>query len=225
MQLNAEARQLLVDSYVHLRKNDTAPGSRVAYRMTVRQLEALIRLSEAIARCHLDDEFQDENIEHGDNEENGDIGENGEAQPGGADADANNMNPENADGAGGKKLVITDEYFQRVTQALVMRLRQHEEMVQREGSGLAGMRQRDLIQWYVKQRNESEAYENEEEAKAEVTKVKAIIESLVRREGHLIVVNEEEVPPQGEDDGNARRPSRNNRILAVAPNYVLDQLD
>ncbi|KAJ0770619.1 putative DNA helicase [Helianthus annuus] len=252
--LNAEARQLLVDSYVHLRKNDTAPGSRVAYRMTVRQLEALIRLSEAIARCHLDDEvlprhvslatkllktsvisvesqeidlteFQDENIEHGDNEENGDIGENGEAQPGGADADANNMNPENADGAGGKKLVITDEYFQRVTQALVMRLRQHEETVQREGSGLAGMRQRDLIQWYVKQRNESEAYENEEEAKAEVTKVKAIIESLVRREGHLIVVNEEEVPPQGDDDGNARRPSRNNRILAVAPNYVLDQLD
>ncbi|KAM0067538.1 putative DNA helicase [Helianthus debilis subsp. tardiflorus] len=252
--LNAEARQLLVDSYVHLRKSDTAPGSRVAYRMTVRQLEALIRLSEAIARCHLDDEvlprhvslatkllktsvisvesqeidlteFQDENIEHGDNEENGDIGENGEAQPGGADADANNMNPENADGAGGKKLVITDEYFQRVTQALVMRLRQHEETVQREGSGLAGMRQRDLIQWYVKQRNESEAYENEEEAKAEVTKVKAIIESLVRREGHLIVVNEEEVPQGDDDDGNARRPSRNNRILAVAPNYVLDQLD
>ena len=56
MQLNAEARQILVDSYVALRKGDTAPGSRVAYRMTVRQLEALIRLSEAIARCHLDDE-------------------------------------------------------------------------------------------------------------------------------------------------------------------------
>ncbi|GMN67104.1 hypothetical protein TIFTF001_036163 [Ficus carica] len=48
--LNAEARELLVDSYVALRRGDTAPGSRVAYRMTVRQLEALIRLSEAIAR-------------------------------------------------------------------------------------------------------------------------------------------------------------------------------
>lgn len=56
MQLTAEARKLLVDSYVNLRRGDTAPGSRVAYRMTVRQLEALIRLSEAIARCHLDDE-------------------------------------------------------------------------------------------------------------------------------------------------------------------------
>lgn len=56
MQLTSEARQLLVDSYVALRRGDTAPGSRVAYRMTVRQLEALVRLSEAIARCHLDDE-------------------------------------------------------------------------------------------------------------------------------------------------------------------------
>lgn len=54
MQLKAEARQLLVESYVSLRRGDTAPGSRVAYRMTVRQLEALIRLSEAIARSHLD---------------------------------------------------------------------------------------------------------------------------------------------------------------------------
>ena len=34
----------------------------------------------------------------------------------------------------GKKLVISDEYFQRVTQALVMRLRQHEEAVTREGN-------------------------------------------------------------------------------------------
>lgn len=54
MQLNSEARKLLVDSYVALRRGDTAPGSRVAYRMTVRQLEALIRLSEAIARCYME---------------------------------------------------------------------------------------------------------------------------------------------------------------------------
>lgn len=36
----------------------------------------------------------------------------------------------------GKKLVISDEYFQRVTQALVMRLRQHEESVAQEGDQL-----------------------------------------------------------------------------------------
>lgn len=54
MQLGSEAQKVLVDSYVALRRGDTTPGSRVAYRMTVRQLEALIRLSEAIARSHLE---------------------------------------------------------------------------------------------------------------------------------------------------------------------------
>jgi len=54
LQLSPEARKLLVESYVALRRGDTTPGTRVAYRMTVRQLEALIRLSEAIARSHLE---------------------------------------------------------------------------------------------------------------------------------------------------------------------------
>jgi hypothetical protein len=35
---------------------------------------------------------------------------------------------------GKKKLVITEEHFQRVTQALVMRLRQHEESITKDGT-------------------------------------------------------------------------------------------
>ncbi|KAL3632367.1 MCM DNA helicase complex subunit mcm6 [Castilleja foliolosa] len=84
-------------------------------------------------------------------------------------------------------------------------------------TGLAGLRQRDLIQWYVGQQNEKNNYTSMEEAAAEVTKVKAIIESLIRREGYLIVVDDGR-----QDDGENARPaaSRNDRILAVAPNYV-----
>lgn len=44
------------------------------------------------------------------------------------------------------------------------------------GTGLAGMRQKDLIQWYVSQQNDKNSYSSMEEAAAEVTKVKAIIE-------------------------------------------------
>lgn len=38
------------------------------------------------------------------------------------------------------------------------------------------MRQRDLIQWYVSQQNEKNNYSSMEEAAAEVTNLKAIIE-------------------------------------------------
>nr|GEY80559.1 DNA replication licensing factor MCM6 [Tanacetum cinerariifolium] len=56
---------------------------------------------------------------------------------------------------------------------------QHEEIVVREGTGLARMRQRDLIQWYVGQQNEKNNYNFMEEAKAEVFKIKAIIDVII----------------------------------------------
>lgn len=252
--LSSEARKLLVDSYVALRRGDTTPGSRVAYRMTVRQLEALIRLSEAIARSHLEtqvqprhvrvavrllktsiisvesseidlSEFQVENGEGGDDGHGGDGGNDGPAQPSTAAAEPTSGNAESGSGSGnqqGKKLVISDEYFQRVTQALVMRLRQHEESVMQDGTGLAGMRQRDLIQWYVGQQNEKNNYSSMEEAANEVSKLKAIIESLIRREGHLIVVDDGRQAAAEGEDGRPPSVSRNDRILAVAPNYVID---
>lgn len=50
------AQRQLVSSYKRLRSDDAAPGTSSAYRITVRQLEALVRLSEALARLHLRDE-------------------------------------------------------------------------------------------------------------------------------------------------------------------------
>ncbi|GJV04340.1 hypothetical protein Tco_1337909 [Tanacetum coccineum] len=52
---------------------------------------------------------------------------------------------ENAEAPRANKFVITDEYFQRVTQALMIHLRQHEEIVARGGTRIARMRQRDMI--------------------------------------------------------------------------------
>lgn len=50
-----ESRNLLVESYKRLRQADATGGARSSYRITVRQLESLIRLSEALARLHLDE--------------------------------------------------------------------------------------------------------------------------------------------------------------------------
>jgi DNA replication licensing factor MCM6 len=57
-QITEESRRILVDCYRKLRQGDTMGRSRTAYRITVRQLESLIRLSEALARLYCDDEVR-----------------------------------------------------------------------------------------------------------------------------------------------------------------------
>uniref|UniRef100_A0A1J3DVQ4 DNA replication licensing factor MCM6 n=1 Tax=Noccaea caerulescens TaxID=107243 RepID=A0A1J3DVQ4_NOCCA len=251
--LSPEARKLLVESYVALRRGDTTPGTRVAYRMTVRQLEALIRLSEAIARSHLEilvkpshvllavrllktsvisvesgdidlSEYQDQDA-NGENVDDTDDAEN----PGNGDEDQQNGATEpasataaNDNGAGAApKLVISEEEYDRITQALVIRLRQHEETVNKDSSELPGMRQKELIRWYIDQQNEKKKYSSQEQVKLDIKKLRAIIESLVCKEGHLIVLANEQEAPEAEE---TRRKSsqRDERILAVAPNYVIE---
>jgi hypothetical protein len=50
--------ELLVHHYRKLRENDVGAGGKSSYRMTVRQLESMIRLSEARARIHCDEEVR-----------------------------------------------------------------------------------------------------------------------------------------------------------------------
>jgi DNA replication licensing factor MCM6 len=45
----------LVKYYRDIRQEDCT-GSKVSFRITVRQLESMIRLSEALARLHCDEE-------------------------------------------------------------------------------------------------------------------------------------------------------------------------
>eukprot|EP00887_Chlorella_sp_A99_P007318 scaffold2.g7318.t1 len=60
--LTQQAQRQLVTSYKRLRGDDAAPGTSTAYRITVRQLEALVRLSEALARLHLRPLVQREDV-------------------------------------------------------------------------------------------------------------------------------------------------------------------
>ena len=53
-----ESQRVLVECYRKLRCNDSTSFGKRAYRITVRQLESLIRLSEALARLHLQDEVK-----------------------------------------------------------------------------------------------------------------------------------------------------------------------
>jgi DNA replication licensing factor MCM6 len=56
--ITPDSQRVLVDCYRKLRQGDTFGRSRSAYRITVRQLESMIRLSEALARLYCDSEVQ-----------------------------------------------------------------------------------------------------------------------------------------------------------------------
>ncbi len=58
----AQAQRVLVDAYKRLRAEDAAPGSASSYRITVRQLEALVRLSEALARLRCSETITPANV-------------------------------------------------------------------------------------------------------------------------------------------------------------------
>jgi len=56
--ISKESQQTLVDCYRKLRQGDVIGRSRTAYRITVRQLESMIRLSESLAKLHCDNEVR-----------------------------------------------------------------------------------------------------------------------------------------------------------------------
>lgn len=60
--LTENARRALVAAYRQLRQNDVVGRGKTAYRITVRQLESMIRLAEAHARLHFSDTVDVENV-------------------------------------------------------------------------------------------------------------------------------------------------------------------
>merc|ERR1711936_1436489 len=58
-----ESMEHLVDQYKHLRQRDTGGGFKSSWRITVRQLESMIRLSEAMARMACNDKVEKKHVQ------------------------------------------------------------------------------------------------------------------------------------------------------------------
>ena len=57
LQISRDAQEVMIDEYKRLRQRDSSGGTtKTSWRITVRQLESMIRLSEAMARMYCQDE-------------------------------------------------------------------------------------------------------------------------------------------------------------------------
>lgn len=216
--LDSEAAELLVEKYKQLRAND-ATGVGTSYRMTVRQLESLIRLSEAIARLHCDERVRSVYVHEACRLLKSSIIR---VEMDNIDLDVANAEWEEASraiDAGAQQSIETTnstsfklkyEDYIRISNMLVFQLRRAEEeeqamaMESDSNATSGGMRKNQLVEWYLEQ------IEDELESEADYFKKKAMVNSLVDRlinkDSVLIAIKE----------GLDQDP-----LLVVHPNYSL----
>lgn len=242
------AQQAVIDNYVKLRNRDATPGQKTAYRITVRQLEAMVRLSEALARLRcekvvrpqhvmeasrllqtsiisvdshdieLDDEEIPEKYELLDAEQ--DAGQEEQELAGDMPGPAGSTEGESSQRK--KAPTVSYEKFQKVRDMLIHKL-QEVDGEGLEGDKQAGMKQLELIRWYIDEISQKTAMGSKELAD-EYLLTQRIIQHLIKKEGTLIVISS---PEEEEEDGGFASESQERslqlldaRILAVNPNFV-----
>lgn len=215
--LTPEAQTVLVEEYKRLRQNDVGAAGKTAYRITVRQLESMIRLSEALARVHLETEVRPEyvreasrllrkSIIHVESEDlvlserprpaqQQDAGDDAQQQP----PQQQQQQPAAEAVPAGKRTLSFAEY-KRITDLVVMHLRGCEE----RGEG-AGKTAAQLVQWYLDQCDAA----TEDDLARHSHLIALILKRLISKD-HVLIEHYEE-----HEDG-AESPA----LLTVHPNYV-----
>jgi DNA replication licensing factor MCM6 len=196
--ISKEAEEVMISEYKKLRQRESSNKS--AWRITVRQLESMIRLSEAIARMllleeikpeHVRDAFKllsksiirveqpdiqfDDNIDNVDQE----IDAQSRVQQAetlgeqGMDVD---INPSAGDDNASKKNIkLSYDEYKRISNMLVYYIRKKEEEIDTESESVTGVHKSELISWYL---NEVEStIENEQQ----LIEQNALIEKILYR--------------------------------------------
>lgn len=224
--LSQDAQDHVVRKYKHLRQRDSTGVTQSSWRITVRQLESMIRLSEAMGRMycleyvavkHVEEAFKLLNksvlrVEAPDIDFTG-LGEeelmNGEQVAMEADGDApDGDNAMEGQQPAEKKLTVTYEEYKQIANLLVMRLRQEEEK-----EGELGLTRSELTDWYL---GEIEAdIESIEQLSEKKNLLDLVLTRLINVDKIIIPLSEmteEGGSPMGEDKA----------ILVVHPNYVIE---
>eukprot|EP00747_Dinoflagellata_sp_TGD_P141345 gnl/TRDRNA2_/TRDRNA2_176112_c0_seq2.p1 gnl/TRDRNA2_/TRDRNA2_176112_c0~~gnl/TRDRNA2_/TRDRNA2_176112_c0_seq2.p1 ORF type:complete len:804 (-),score=206.95 gnl/TRDRNA2_/TRDRNA2_176112_c0_seq2:265-2652(-) len=222
-QIGPEARDRLVRCYKKLREDRTYV--RGSAGVTVRQLESLIRLSEAVARVHLDEKVTEDYVRQAFEiqvstlkrveRENIDLDPEVPDEPAGGAAEAaeggDGAAAEGEDGAGGaeaarrpRKVRITFAEYQRIGQMLCAYLARQEEAGQE-------VTEEDLIGWYMEQVEED--IQTEAQLFEQQHLVQRIVSRLIDKDRVIIVYRASDDPMRPEA-----------RVLVKHPNFPVGEV-
>lgn len=193
-QLMPESCDLLVQHYRSLRQAD-AGGRKTSYRITVRQLESMIRLSEALARLHCDDEVKpkyvreafrllQKSIIHVESEDITLEEDQDVFIPTDMDKDDASFHEDakQVETVVPKKTAtIPYEVYYRIATSIVLYLRRHTE------SNTDGMKKSDLISWYLQSKEDD--INSEAELMEQRKLFKTILNRLIRKVKDLFYVD------------------------------------
>ncbi|KAJ3006463.1 MCM DNA helicase complex subunit mcm6 [Thoreauomyces humboldtii] len=242
-QMTSDARAYLVNQYRMLRQADATGVNRSSYRITVRQLESMVRLSEALAKLHcvkeitvdhvkeaahilrtsivhveqdpieMDDELDDEEVMRA--AEAGLLDGPAEGtMVGGEDSmDVDASTATTTTTQPKKKVTLSGEEYQRLVQQILLKIRVEEQAAGPDGA--PGMKRSDLIEWYLETLEDSDEIETEEQFVFHKKVIRAVIKKLVKNDGILLEIHDQ--TRLVEEDGQMEV----DPIIVIQPNYVM----
>ncbi|KAJ1914764.1 MCM DNA helicase complex subunit mcm6 [Mycoemilia scoparia] len=278
--ITPQAAEHLWSAYRNLRQEDVG-GGRSSYRITVRQLESLIRLSEALARVHCEKEIHEHHVREAvrllrrsivhvemedvdvfdavDDVERdmnnvlrpSDVleGNTNSLQGSGDSMDVESS--ANVDGgessfnigtegstSQSKKVTIKREDFDRIRAMMLLHLHESETLAEQRlqnnttggdkdsaesSTPYEGIRQQDLVEWYLSQREE--AMETEQDFENELRQAKMVLRYLIQVDGCIIALRQvgaSGVVQQSDNPVSAAEEEDRGPLLTLHPNFGID---
>lgn len=199
-----DAAELMRKEYVKLRSND-GTSKKTSYRITVRQLESLVRLSEALAKVHADSDIRPQYVAEAVRllgksiitikKEGVEIEE---AQAGFDDIQRNRVNEregqqQDMEVDGSKKEVdnkiqLSYEEYDKIGKQLIFLVNKMNKEKEQSGERGIGLKQNDLVEMYLK--DEVNDINSVEQLEGFVKKLNSVIQRLVTKENVFIVVED-----------------------------------
>ncbi|XP_050431901.1 DNA replication licensing factor Mcm6 [Adelges cooleyi] len=230
-QLTVEASEKLVAAYTQLRQRDSQSSTKSTWRITVRQLESLIRISEAMAKMECSDHVTPKHVSEAFNllnksiirVEQPDVNlEDDEEEVLNALAESNGMDvdePEETDKRvlTKKKFTLAFEEYNRITNMLVAYMRNEEEkrIAEKGENEDGGLLRSEIVSWYLEKIEDQ--INDESELVEKKSFIEKILDRLIYNDNVLIALSHFKPPESGHAE---QEESEEDPVLVVHPNFV-----